>query len=76
MAKSWNYVTLCERGEVTYSHKVKDEDFETFVEDTKRGKELKDKFEMEDNLTCLQGIFKSWNMYMAYHYISWKRQGY
>ena len=47
-----NYVTLCERGEVTYSQKVKDEDFETFVENTKRGKELKDEFEIEDNVTC------------------------
>ena len=47
-----NYVTLCEKGEVKYNQEVKDENFETFVENTRQERDIKDQFEIKDNVTC------------------------
>ena len=48
----WNYITLCEKGEVKYNQKVKDEDFETFVENTRTELKVSNKFNIEDESTC------------------------
>ena len=50
----WDYVTLCERGEVKYKQKVKDEDFETFVDNTRTQMQVSNKFNVEDKSTCPQ----------------------
>ena len=49
-----DYVTLCERGEVKYKQKVKDEDFQTFVENTRTQIHVSNKFDVEDKSTCPQ----------------------